>query len=59
MAGEDKACQGLTRWSDSHVLLAVHHKASHGLTIWVIGGTLTYCGRMGEGKGQWSISAFN
>lgn len=59
MAVKSKTRQGLTRWSDSHVLLAVHHKASHGLTIWVVGGSLTYCGGTGEGTGQWSIGAFN
>ncbi len=42
---DEKTRQGLTRWSDSHVLLAIHHKASHGLTIWVVGSSLTYCRR--------------
>lgn len=59
MAEKRETRQCLTRWSDSHVLLAVHHKASHGLTIWVVGSSLTYCRRTGEGTGQWSISPFN
>lgn len=34
--------ESLTRWSDSHVLLAVHDKAPHRLAIWIIGSSLTY-----------------
>lgn len=43
------------------MLLAVHDEAPHRLAIWVVGSSLTDCGRRGwgEGKGQWSISAFN
>lgn len=33
-----------TRWSDSHVLLAVHDEAPHRLAIWIVGSSLTYCG---------------
>lgn len=36
--------ESLTRWSDSHVLLAVHDEAPHRLAIWIIGSSLTYCG---------------
>lgn len=32
-----------TRWSDSHVLLAVHDEAPHRLAIWIVGSSLTYC----------------
>lgn len=34
----------LTRWSDSHVLLAVHDETPHRLAIWIVGSSLTYCG---------------
>lgn len=37
--------KSLTRWSDSHVLLAVHDEAPHRLAIWIVGSSLTYCGR--------------
>lgn len=37
--------ESLTRWSDSHVLLAVHDEAPHRLAIWIVGSSLTYCGR--------------
>lgn len=36
--------ESLTRWSDSHVLLAVHDEAPHRLAIWIVGSSLTYCG---------------
>lgn len=37
-------CASLTRWSDSHVLLAVHDETPHRLAIWIVGSSLTYCG---------------
>lgn len=62
--------ESLTRWSDSHVLLAVHDEAPHRLAIWIVGSSLTYCGWKEETEGgegwrdwregmEWSISAFN
>lgn len=32
-----------SRWSDSHVLLAVHDETPHRLAIWIVGSSLTYC----------------
>lgn len=43
--------ESLTRWSDSHVLLAVHDEAPHRLAIWIVGSSLTYCGWMEETEG--------
>ena len=63
--GTDTQRESLTRWSDSHVLLAVHDEAPHRLAIWIVGRSLTYCGcrrrqREGEREGtEWSISTFN
>lgn len=42
---EKRTCrESRTRWSDSHVLLAVHDEAPHRLAIWIVGSSLTYCG---------------
>lgn len=57
-----KRSSSRTRWSDSHVLLAVHDEAPHRLAIWVVGSSLTDWmeegggsrGRQGGGGGGWS-----
>lgn len=41
--------ESLTRWSYSHVLLAVHDEATHWLAIWIVGSSLTYCGWRRQG----------